>query len=105
MRHKGFSIIDVAQPCVSYNPHMSYQWYQERVYKIEEVEGYNPKDKAWAMLKAMEDQEEKIPTGVFYHNPDDRETYVDDLPEDAKLPLVKQDISNIDIENLLDNYE
>lgn len=104
MQHKGFSIIDVGQPCVSYNPRMSYQWFQERVYKIEETPGYNPADKVWAMTKALEEQEEKIPIGIYYqHN--DRETYIDDLPEDNKECLVKQSIEDIDIENLLDNYE
>lgn len=103
IKHKGFSFIDVAQPCVSYNPKMSYQWYQQRVYKLEETQGYNPKDKVWAMAKALENQEEKIPTGIFYNN-DDRETYIDDLPED-KEALVKHDISNVNVENLLDKYE
>ncbi len=105
IEHKGFSIIDVCQPCVSYNPKMSYQWYQERVYKIEEEVNYDPKNKVWAMTKALEEQEAKIPIGVFYHSDNDRETYIDDLPEDKIDSLVKQDIENINIENLLDNFE
>lgn len=103
--HKGFSIIDTAQPCVSYNPRMSYQWYQEKISKIEEAKGYNPKDKAWAMTKAMEDEEKSIPVGIYYHSDNDRDTYIDELPEDKKEPLAKQDISNVDIEKLLDAYE
>ncbi len=104
MQHKGFSIIDVGQPCVSYNPRMSFQWFQERIYKIEQSENYNPTNKVWAMTKAMEEQEEKIPVGIYYqHN--DRETYIDDLPEDSKECLAKQSIEDIDIEKLLDNYE
>ncbi len=102
--HKGFSHIDVGQPCVSYNPRMSYEWYQERIENIEEDSNYNPKDKVWAMNKAMQDQEEKIPVGIFYHD-HTRETYIDDLPENNEMPLVSQDINNIDIENLLDRYE
>ena len=105
MRHKGFSIIDVAQPCVSYNPNMSHNWYKERIYKLEEQEGYDPKNKHWAYNIALEDQNEKIPIGIFYHSDSDRETYIDDLTEDKNLPLVKQDISNVNIDNLLDLYE
>lgn len=104
MMHSGFAIIDVAQPCVSYNPKMSYQWLQERAYKIETVDGYNPKDKTWAMAKALENKEEKIATGIFYHSDTDRTAYLDELPEDKKLPLAKQNIENIDIENLIDEY-
>lgn len=103
IQHRGFSLIDVGQPCVSYNPRMSYQWYQERVYTIEELKDYNPQDKTWAMIKALEDQEEKIPIGIFYK--EDRETYIDHLPEDDSASLVSQDISNIDVESLLDKYE
>lgn len=105
IKHKGFSLIDVAQPCVSYNPRMSYQWYQERVYDIKTVKGYKSKDRAWAMKQAMLDQEEKIPVGLFYQNEKERETYIDDLPEDKEAPLVKHNIDNINIEPLLDNYE
>jgi len=104
MCHEGFAIIDVAQPCVSYNPKMSYQWLQERVYKIEETVGYNPKDKVWAMTKALEDEEIKVPTGIFYHSDTDRTSYLEELPEDKELPLVKQSIENIDIEKLIDEY-
>jgi len=103
--HKGFSIIDVAQPCVSYNPRMSYLWFQERVKKIEEKEGYNPKDKAFGYKIAMENQEDEVPIGIFYHSDSDRDTYIDELPEDKSESLVKQDIYNVNIENLLDNYE
>lgn len=102
--HKGFSHIDVCQPCVSYNPRMSYQWYQERVYDVEKEKGYNPKSKAWALMKTYEDQEKKIPIGVYYHG-HDRETYIDDLPEDKDLSLVEQDISHVEIDHLLDNYQ
>ena len=104
MQHKGFSIVDVGQPCVSYNPRMSYQWFMDRVYKIEETKGYDPKNKVWAMNKALEDQEEKIPVGIFYQNQEERDTYIDELPEDVEA-LVKHDISNVDIEKLLDGYE
>ena len=104
MMHEGFAIIDVAQPCVSYNPLRSYQWYQERVYNIETIEGYKPKDKIWAMAKAIEKEDEKIGVGIYYHSDTDRDTYLDELPEDKNLPLVKQNIENIDIDKLINEY-
>lgn len=105
IKHKGFSIIDTAQPCVSYNPKMSYNWYKERIYKLEEQEGYDPKNKHYSYNIALSDQEDRIPVGVFYHSDDDRETYIDDLPEDKELSLVRQNISNVEIDHLLDMYE
>ena len=105
MSHKGFSIIDVGQPYVSYNPVMSYKWYQERVKDISKEEGYDPKSKTWAMVYALKEQEKEIPTGIYYHSDTDRETYIDDLPENAKESLVRQDISKINIDKLLNGYE
>ncbi len=103
--HKGFSIIDVAQPCVSYNKRLTVQWYKERMRNVEDEPGYDPKNKVWAMTEALKEQEDEIPVGVYYHSDNDRETYIDDLPEDEPQALVKHDIDNIDIEHLLDNYE
>lgn len=105
IQHKGFSIVDIAQPCVSFNPKKSYKFYQERVFNIETLESYNPKSKIWAHALVNMDHNEKVPVGVFYHSDTDRETYIDDLPEDEKESLVRQDISNINIEPLLDKYE
>jgi 2-oxoglutarate ferredoxin oxidoreductase subunit beta len=105
IEHKGFAIIDTLQPCVSYNPNFSYNYIKERVMKIEEQENYNPKDKHIAYNFATINQEDKIPIGIFYQSEEDRETYIDDLPEDKEGPLVLHDISNINIDDLLDNYE
>ncbi len=103
--HKGFSIIDVAQICPSFNPEMNFKWYKDRIYNLENLEDYNSSSKNWAMIHALESQDEKIGIGIFYHSDSDRETYIDDLPEDKELSLVRQDISNVDVENILDNYE
>ena len=103
IEHKGFSFIDVGQPCVSYNPKMSYQWYQERVYRIENIENYDSSNLIWALNKSFENEEEKIGVGIFFQKL--QETYIDMLPEDSDLPLVKQDIDRIDIEKLLDKFE
>ncbi|MCX7771350.1 MAG: thiamine pyrophosphate-dependent enzyme, partial [Proteobacteria bacterium] len=41
IKHKGFSVIDVLQPCVTFNPSYSYPFYNPRVYKLEES-GHDP---------------------------------------------------------------
>jgi len=62
--HKGFSVLDVLQPCVTFNKTYSYQWYRQRLYALIES-GYSPNDKASALVKASE-WGEKIPLGIFY---------------------------------------
>lgn len=105
IKHEGFSLIDVAQICVSFNPLMNNDWYMERIYKLEDSTGYNRNDKFWAHRHAVENQDEKIGVGVYYESNTDRETYIADLPEDNAGSLVRQDISNVDVEKILDTYE
>jgi len=66
--HKGFSFVDVLQPCISF--FNTYQFYNEKVYKLEDV-NHNPKNYKAAMERAREwdysDSNKDIPIGIFYH--------------------------------------
>jgi len=46
--HRGFALIDILQPCVSFNHKNTYSWYRERVYKLENEDGYDPSDEGCA---------------------------------------------------------
>lgn len=99
IKHKGFSVIDVLQPCVSFNPQFSYPFYNPRVYKLDET-GHDPSDFNIA-LKLSTIYDEKIPIGIFYQTK--RETYEEASKELQKGPLVNDNIENIDITPLLNN--
>jgi 2-oxoglutarate ferredoxin oxidoreductase subunit beta len=86
--HRGFALIDILQPCVSFNHVNTFQWYRERVYKLDE--GYDPGDKTSALGKALE-WGDRIPVGVIYRQ--ERPTYEDRLPALGKGPLVTQEIN------------
>jgi 2-oxoglutarate ferredoxin oxidoreductase subunit beta len=62
--HQGFSVIDVLQPCVTFDKVHTYAWYRERVYKLAGT-GYTPDDRLKAIEKAYE-WEQRIPIGIFY---------------------------------------
>jgi 2-oxoglutarate/2-oxoacid ferredoxin oxidoreductase subunit beta len=62
--HKGFAVIDILQPCVTFDRVHTYQWYRERVYTLDST-GYVPDNKLKAMEKALE-WGDKIPLGIFY---------------------------------------
>lgn len=64
VKHKGFSLIDILQPCVSFNHVNTYQWYTERVYELDK-EGYTPKNYMAAISKARE-WGDRIPIGILY---------------------------------------
>jgi 2-oxoglutarate ferredoxin oxidoreductase subunit beta len=98
INHRGFALIDILQPCVSFNHKNTYQWYRERVYKLEQDGNYNPSDKLAAFKKAQE-WGEHIPIGVFYR--EDRPTYENGFPALGKETLVSQPIEPLKVEKLL----
>ena len=61
---KGYALVDIFQPCVSFNKVNTYKWYKDRVYELDE--DYDPTNKMNAMEKAMEFGD-KIPIGVIYN--------------------------------------
>jgi 2-oxoglutarate ferredoxin oxidoreductase subunit beta len=98
--YKGFALIDILQPCVSFNHKNTYIWYRERIYKLENEVNYNPTDKMAAFSKAQE-WDEKIPIGIVYRK--DAPTFEEQLPG-AGVPLVKQAIDPQRTMLLLDEF-
>jgi 2-oxoglutarate ferredoxin oxidoreductase subunit beta len=62
--YKGFSIIEILQPCVSFNKINTFGWYNQRVYDLEKT-GHDPSDFS-AALNLTQISEDKIPTGIYY---------------------------------------
>jgi 2-oxoglutarate ferredoxin oxidoreductase subunit beta len=65
VRHRGYALIDVLQPCVTFNRVNTYAWYRERIYHLEEEEGYDASDRMAAWQKGQE-WGERIPVGIIY---------------------------------------
>lgn len=99
--HKGFALIDILQPCPSFNHKNTYSWYRERVYKLEKEAGYDPGDKEAALEKAQE-WGERIPIGIIYQK--ELPIYEDQLPALSKGPLVTQKIEPSRIESLFNEF-
>ena len=98
--HRGFALIDILQPCISFNHKNTFQWYRERVYKLEE-ERYDPSDKKAALEKALIWGEE-IPIGVIYE--ENLPVYENQLPALSEGALVKQKIDPRRVEKLLAEF-
>jgi len=98
--HRGFSLVDVFQPCVTYNRINTMEWYKQRVYDLTK-ENHDSTNWFAAMEKALE-WGDRIPIGVFYKT--QKPTYEDGLPQIKDKALVEQDISNVDIRPLLKKY-
>lgn len=88
IQHQGFALVDVLQPCVTFNRVNTYQFYKERIYKLEEEE-HDVSDWSEAYKKA-EEWGERIPIGIFYQ--EERPTYEKNFPALEKGPLVDQSL-------------
>jgi 2-oxoglutarate ferredoxin oxidoreductase subunit beta len=62
--HKGYALVDILQPCPSFNKLNNYKWFKENTYSIEE--SYDPTNRIHAFEKAIET--EKMPLGIIYKN-------------------------------------
>jgi len=85
INHKGFALIDILQPCVTFNKVNTYEWYKQRVYHIEA--DHDPGDRKAAFAKALE-WDDRIPLGIIYRN--NRPTFEERVPMLADTPLVRQ---------------
>lgn len=88
VKHKGFSLVDILQPCVSFNKINTYEWYGKRVYHI--GEDHNPEDRIAAFRKALE-WGDTIPIGVVYKS--NRATFEDRIPLIREKALAEQPLS------------
>jgi 2-oxoglutarate ferredoxin oxidoreductase subunit beta len=92
IQHKGYALVDVLQPCVTYNKVNTNAWYKEHVYHLEEDQSYDPSNRLMAFERAHE-WEEKIPVGVIYRD-ESRPTYEEQVLTLQKGALVKQPIES-----------
>lgn len=104
-KHKGYALIDVLQPCVTFNKLYTYQFYRENIYKLEETD-YKPDNKVKAYEKAFEwasaDGKGKIPIGVFYK--EEREV-IEEVYKSRTGNLAKKGVYKGDIDTLMKEIE
>lgn len=97
--HKGFSLLDILQPCVTFNKINTYEWYKQRVYRVEPE--YNPEDRMEAFKKALE-WGERIPIGIIYKN--HRPILEERIPVIKDNPLVRQSFDQSRLETALKEF-
>ncbi len=100
VQHKGFAFVDVFSPCVTYNKVNTFDFFRQRVYKLESA-GHDPSDIVAAWQRALE-WGDKIPIGLFYRT--ERPSY-EDLEEVLHAgPLLRQPAGLKGHESVLDEF-
>ncbi len=90
--HKGFALVDIFHPCVSFNKVNTHSWFKDHTYYLED--SHDPADRMSAFQKATE--REKFPLGIFYRNPD-KATFEENVGIYAqdKTPLSLRDMERM----------
>lgn len=90
IQHKGFSLINVFSPCVTYNKVNTYDWFKENLTKLADVEGYDPHNKELAMQTLM--KHNSLVTGLIYQN-NTQKSYQELIKGYSEVPLSKTDLA------------
>jgi 2-oxoglutarate ferredoxin oxidoreductase subunit beta len=98
--HQGVSILDILQPCVTFNKELSHTFYQKNSYKLDQ--NHDVKNKEIAFKKALEWGEKQIPLGVFYET--DEPAYESQLPQIANNPLIDNNPERKNLTDLFDEF-
>jgi 2-oxoglutarate ferredoxin oxidoreductase subunit beta len=100
--HKGYALVDIFQPCVSFNKLNTYQWFKEHTYYLED--SYDPCDRNQAFSKVMET--EKLPLGIFYVNPQ-RVSFEENIStyRRDKRPLYERELDIKKLRTLIEKFK
>lgn len=100
--HKGYALVDVFQPCVTYNKLNTYQWFKEHTYYLDD--SHDPHDRNRAFAKAIET--EKLPLGVFYVSPE-KATFEENIGiyKENQQPLYARKVDMATLRGLIEEFK
>ena len=101
IKHKGYALVDVFQPCVSFNKLNTYRWFKEHTYYLED---HDPLDRQRAFEKAI--QIDELPLGIFYIKPE-KATFEENIGiyQEKQTPLYGREPDLQKLCNLVDKFK
>lgn len=101
IKHKWTAVVDILQPCVTFNKVETYEFYLPRVesHILEADKLISTKEEA---LKIITTPQEKIPVWIFYK--ENIPTYEDQCFQMTETALVNHNIDNIDPSDMMKRY-
>ncbi|MDF2589645.1 MAG: 2-oxoacid ferredoxin oxidoreductase [Anaerocolumna sp.] len=98
--YKGYALVDILQPCTSFNKINTFSYYKSRVYHLDE--NYDPSDKLSAITKAME-FDEKIPLGIIYKE-EKQSFHEKNVTLKAGVPLIDKKYNPKDVQKIIAEF-
>ncbi|MCA9308115.1 2-oxoacid:ferredoxin oxidoreductase subunit beta [candidate division WWE3 bacterium] len=96
--HRGFSLVVILQPCVTFNHMYTHYFFQKNTYYLDKT--HDITNKLHALEKSMEWDLNKIPLGIFYKV--ESPSYEDQIPV---LQSGALGMRNIEVRNISDLYK
>jgi len=101
IKHKGFSFVDVFQPCVTFNKINTFKWFFDRLYNLDEKTAYDRYNLDKALKQSLV-WGEKIPYGIFYEA--SRDSYGSNLPQLKGQALAKRKLQVRNLDKLVEEF-
>ncbi len=95
IKHKGFALIDIFQPCVTFNKQNTFKWFKDHTYDLDD--SYDPSDREAAFRKALE--HESMPLGVIFKTTKNK-TFED--AADVSEPAHKSSLDKEKLQSLIE---
>ncbi len=99
LAHRGFSLVDILQPCVSFNRVNTFAWYQKRCTPL--PQDYDPTHFERALQTALQ-WGDRIPVGLLYKN--DRPAYEESLSVLKEGPLLGREVNREVLRQIMGQY-
>lgn len=101
INHKGYALIDLLCPCVTFNRVNTFQWYKKNSYYVDK--SHNIYDQAEAIKLALDSQ--KFPLGILYINPN-RRPYEENIRiyDQDQRPLYQRDLDRNKFNQLVNSF-
>ncbi|MHA2089548.1 MAG: 2-oxoacid:ferredoxin oxidoreductase subunit beta [Candidatus Kariarchaeaceae archaeon] len=106
IEHKGFAFIDALSPCVTFNRVNTFDYFNERVYDLNE-RGHDTSDRNAALIKSQEWSDAGIPTGIFYQQSNPSYSELDATIKKFGSPVTRGPIrpDNQMVQNILKDFQ
>lgn len=101
INYNGYALVDVFQPCVTFNKVNNFKWYKDNTEQLDD--SYDPTDKAEALRQAL--REDKLPIGVIYKD-ENKSPYEENcgVYKENKDPLYKRKIDKNALNELIKTF-
>jgi 2-oxoglutarate ferredoxin oxidoreductase subunit beta len=99
--HKGYALVDILQPCATYNRLNTFQWFKENTYYLQD---HDASDRNAAFSKATE--KGKLALGIFYIKAN-KNTFEENISVYKKdnRPLYQRDMDLEKLSNLIEQFK